>query len=240
MVSVRWLPFNCCWLPASCRRLPANRHRLPSKFVNKKKSCPPKNVLGRGAHARARAHATSPMSIIGVHRCRPCLGEWRVPAGVRTATGEFISCPTRRGLSPAGLCLKGGVGGGGGSGIQKVVHQKWPDQIFPAVNFVVSHDGNFGLGGARGSRVCGFSITSLGAWLPPWRLERVGGTPVVRSVRVRLCTLTFHGYARLRTLTPQHSARLCTLGLGDTEVDLLYSHAQVLCRKKIGAGGIFI
>ena len=64
--------------------------------------------------------------------------------------------------------------------------------------------------------------------------------PVVRSVRVRLCTLTFHGYARLRTLTPQHSARLCTLGLGDTEVDLLYSHAQVLCRKKIGAGGIFV
>ena len=60
--------------------------------------------------------------------------------------------------------------------------------------------------------------------------------PVVRSVRVRLCTLTFHGYARLRTLTPQHSARLCTLGLGDTEVDLLYSHAQVPCRKKIGAG----
>ena len=57
--------------------------------------------------------------------------------------------------------------------------------------------------------------------------------PVVRSVRVCLCTLTFHGYARLRTLTPQHSARLCTLGLGDTEVDLLYSHAQVPCRKKL-------
>ena len=63
---------------------------------------------------------------------------------------------------------------------------------------------------------------------------------MVRSVRVRLCTLTFHGYARLRTLTPQHSACLCTLGLGDTEVDLLYSHAQVLCRKKIGVGGIFV
>ena len=54
---------------------------------------------------------------------------------------------------------------------------------------------------------------------------------MVRSLRVRLCTLTCHGYARLHTLTPQHSARLCTLGLGDTEVDLLYSHAQVLCRK---------
>ena len=64
--------------------------------------------------------------------------------------------------------------------------------------------------------------------------------PVVRSVHVRLCTLRFHGYARLRTLTPQHSAHLCTLGLGDTELDLLYSHAQILCRKKIGAGGIFV
>ena len=64
--------------------------------------------------------------------------------------------------------------------------------------------------------------------------------PVVRSMRVCLCTLIFHGYARLRTLTPQHSARLCTLGLGDTEVDILYSHAQILCRKKIGAGGFSV
>ena len=63
-------------------------------------------------------------------------------------------------------------------------------------------------------------------------IRRVEYRPVVRSVRVRLCTLTFHGSARLRRITPQHSARLCTLGLGDTEVDLLYSHAQVLCRKK--------
>ena len=57
--------------------------------------------------------------------------------------------------------------------------------------------------------------------------------PVVRSVRVRLRTLTFHGYARLRTLTPQPSARLCMLGLGDTEGDLLCSSAQVLCRKTL-------
>ena len=34
-------------------------------------------------------------------------------------------------------------GGGGGEG----VYQKWPDQIFPTVNFVFSHDGHFGLGG---------------------------------------------------------------------------------------------
>ena len=29
------------------------------------------------------------------------------------------------------------------------MHQKWPDQIFPTVNFVFSRDGHFGLGGAN-------------------------------------------------------------------------------------------
>ena len=81
-----------------------------------------------------------------------------------------------------------------------------------------------------------------------WETKREGGgglfktrspiSPVVRSVRVRFRTLTFHGYARLRALTPQPSAHLWTLGLGDTEGDLLCSHAWVLC--KIGAGGIFV
>ena len=42
--------------------------------------------------------------------------------------------------------------GRGRSGTQKFVYQKWPDQIFPVVNFVFSHDGVFGLegGGSRG------------------------------------------------------------------------------------------
>ena len=31
-------------------------------------------------------------------------------------------------------------GEGGGSGTQKFVYQKWADQIFPTVHFVVSHD----------------------------------------------------------------------------------------------------
>ena len=32
--------------------------------------------------------------------------------------------------------LKGGVWGGGGSGTQKIVYQKWPNQNFPIVIFV--------------------------------------------------------------------------------------------------------
>ena len=40
--------------------------------------------------------------------------------------------------------------GGGGSGTQKCVYQQWPDQMFPMVNFVFSHDGHFGLEGGGG------------------------------------------------------------------------------------------
>ena len=66
------------------------------------------------------------------------------------------------------------------------------------------------------------------------------GKPVDRSVCVRLRTLNFHGYARLRTLKPQPSARLCTLGFTDTEVDLLCNHALVLRRNKSGARGLVV
>ena len=37
-----------------------------------------------------------------------------------------------------------------GSGTQKVLCQKWPNKIFPAVNFVFSCDGHFGLGWGGG------------------------------------------------------------------------------------------
>ena len=30
------------------------------------------------------------------------------------------------------------------------MYQKWTDQVFPSVNFVLSHDGHFGLGGGGG------------------------------------------------------------------------------------------
>ena len=41
------------------------------------------------------------------------------------------------------------------------MYQKWPDQIFPTVNFVFSHDGHFGLGRGGGG---------FGGGPPPWFL----------------------------------------------------------------------
>ena len=40
--------------------------------------------------------------------------------------------------------------GGRGSATQRFVYQKWPDQIFPIVNFVFSDDGHFGRGRGGG------------------------------------------------------------------------------------------
>ena len=39
---------------------------------------------------------------------------------------------------------------GGEGEAQQFVDQKWPNQIFPFVNFVFSHCGHFGLGRGRG------------------------------------------------------------------------------------------
>ena len=50
----------------------------------------------------------------------------------------------------AGLLLSRGGEGGRGFWTQNLVYQKWPDQIFPVVNFVFSHYGHFGLGGGGG------------------------------------------------------------------------------------------
>ena len=45
---------------------------------------------------------------------------------------------------------QGGGKGGRGFWTQNLVYQKWPDQIFPIVNFVFSHYGHFGLGRGGG------------------------------------------------------------------------------------------
>ena len=63
--------------------------------------------------------------------------------------------PKRSGVGDplcSGLCLTGGGGGGEGSWTQKFVYQKWPDQIFFLVNFVLSRDGHFGLWGGSSLR----------------------------------------------------------------------------------------
>ena len=63
----------------------------------------------------------------------------------------------------AGLLLSRGGEGGRGFWTQNLVYQKWPDQIFPIVNFVFSHYGHFGLGRGGG----GFGG---GPPPPPWVL----------------------------------------------------------------------
>ena len=68
------------------------------------------------------------------------------------------------GEGQAGLLLsRGGGEGGRGFWTQNLVYQKWPDQIFPIVNFVFSHDGHFGLG--RGGGGFGGGVPP-----PPWFL----------------------------------------------------------------------
>ena len=53
-------------------------------------------------------------------------------------------------------------GGGRGSGTQKFVYHKWPDQIFPTVNFVFSRDGHFGLAGGGLAQGLGIRLCTFG------------------------------------------------------------------------------
>ena len=50
-------------------------------------------------------------------------------------------------LDHRGCIRREGGGGGGGWAPRNVYTKKWPDQIFPMVNFVFSHCGHFGTGG---------------------------------------------------------------------------------------------
>ena len=57
-----------------------------------------------------------------------------------------VACPI--GMDVVRLTL--GEEKGGGAGTQKFVYPKWPDQIFPFVEF--PHDGHFGVRGSNGCR----------------------------------------------------------------------------------------
>ena len=72
--------------------------------------------------------------------------DWRLQPP-RTSDPQLKARPPQ--YSP-GLLLSRGGGGGRGFWTQNLVYQKWPDQIFPIVNFIFSRDGHFGLGGRGG------------------------------------------------------------------------------------------
>ena len=92
------------------------------------------------------------------------------------------------------LARGGGLGGGGGAGLllsrggrgtwtQNLVYQKWPDQIFPIVNFVFSHHGHFGLGRGGGG---------FGEGPPPWFLiilKKPWGGGGIKAKRIRRLVL---------------------------------------------------
>ena len=84
--------------------------------------------------------------------CTATNGGFRVTDGKLAATRAV---PNEK--KPVGV-LKGRPGRdvleerkGGGSGTQKFVFQKWPDKIFPMVNFVFSRDGHFSREGGGGA-----------------------------------------------------------------------------------------
>ena len=80
---------------------------------------------------------------------------------------------------------------GGGSGTQNFVDQKWPDNIFQIVNFVLSHDGHFVVwgGGAGGGGV-------------HW-----GGTPLLLRCRAILILPLVGGWGLARPTDTQRSHR---------------------------------
>ena len=75
---------------------------------------------------------------------------------------------------PEELQTKGGGGGGRGFWTQNLVYQKWPDQIFPIVNFVFSRDGHFGLGRGGGAQA--------DRW---WLVSCIDPPPLLHSNRLR-------------------------------------------------------
>ena len=79
-----------------------------------------------------------------------------------------------------------GAKGGGGSGTQKFMYQKWPCQIFPLVNFVFSHNGCLGLGGFKWSGC---------------------------SVRIRLWLRLPHSFHRLLSIVSASGASSGAMGL---------------------------
>ena len=158
----------------------------------KNRSTPPAPAQGSGC--RAGTPPPPPIECAG-HTQRPIGRSW-YPSHPHTAL-----CTSMPRAACVLVCAggraefsweRGGGGrasfeqGGGGRGFwtQNLVYQKRPDQIFPIVNFVFSHDGHFGLGRGEG----GFG----GGVPPPWLLIILkkpwgGGGPGTQKSK-SLCT----------------------------------------------------
>ena len=116
--------------PPSPPNQPPNPHMGDSLL----KSCTP-------TYARKHRRACS----FGLYGTPPL----RRGAGASEESRLLPNAPPTQALGRANSRREEGVGGVG-SGTQRFVYQKWPDQISPFVNFVFSHDGHLGLGGGGG------------------------------------------------------------------------------------------
>ena len=109
---------------------------------------------GRAGEAAAMAAAVLAQCVLGALQRAHAEGEElggadlarvaiEVPLRTRQGEGGVAAPPRRVGLGPRGepypksgkYWKGGGRGEGGGSGTQKTVYPKWPDQIFPIVKF---------------------------------------------------------------------------------------------------------
>ena len=149
---------------------------LPPPFQTPLRSHAPRQ---RGLRTSRRpevvgCHASA--SLGGCPRFTVSLLSRGIPPPLRARQGRPLQCPVAAHLwcfnaLPQGCIRREGERGGGGSGTQKFVYQKWPDQIFPTANLVVSHDGHFGRDGGAGGgappMVVSRSDTSLPCPVPP-------------------------------------------------------------------------
>ena len=71
-----------------------------------------------------------------------------------------------------------GEEGGEASGDPTIVFQKWPDQIFPMVNFIFSRGGHFGLEGGGGGLAQGLGITLFAFGGAYWPLATAQSDPL--------------------------------------------------------------
>ena len=120
--------------------------------------CPPTHrgqVKGRALQSRGRAHTHTPAPLLLSSCTRWALSpvalrsgpqKWRSQNRREHGAGDdltWIVPPGRASFEHRGE-------GGRGFWTQNLVYPKWPDQIFPIVNFVFSDDGPFGLGRGGG------------------------------------------------------------------------------------------